>query len=54
MADLFDDLFSKIRAGVTLLSAYDVVLVARHINKIKTEALLIETPETFENRQEKD
>ena len=50
MADLLDDSFSKIRAGVALLSADDVELVARHINETKTEALLVETLETFENR----
>ena len=54
MADLLDDLFSKIRAGVTLLSADDIELVARQINKTKTEALLVEALETFENRQKED
>ena len=54
MADLLDDLFSKIRAGVTLLSAEDIELVARQINKSKTEALLVEALETFENRQKED
>ena len=54
MADLLDDLFSKIRAGVTLLSAEDIELVAGQINKTKTEALLVEALETFENRQKED
>ena len=54
MADLLDDLFSKIRAGVTLLSADDIELVAHQINKTKTEALLVEALETFENRQKED
>ena len=34
-----------------MLSAEDVELVARQINKTKTEALLVEALETFENRQ---
>jgi integrase len=54
MGDLLDDLFAKIRSGAKLLSVADVELVSHHINKTKTEALMIEALEEFKNRQKED
>ena len=54
MSEQLDELFAKIRNGKKLLSAEEVACVALDFTRVKTEKLLLEALEDFEDRSKED
>ena len=50
MSEQLDELFIKIRNGKKLLSADEVACVALHVNRAKTERLMLAALEEFKDR----
>ena len=54
MSEQLDELFIKIRNGKKLLSADEVACVALHVNRAKTERLMLAALEEFNDRTKED
>ena len=54
MSEQLDELFIKIRNGKKLLSADEVACVALHVNRAKTERLMLAALEEFKDRTKED
>ena len=50
MADKLEELFTKIRSGLKLLSPHDVSLISKSMSQSETENLMVEALKDFKNR----